>query len=180
MTAPLHGAQAIGSEPLACPLLARPARAAGLEDLDRVNEVVTASVGSWYPAPRVRRLAHTSVLYAEPDLAHMSVLLVDDPSDCGVAVATWEQAAEWHVPPAARGAILHGLHVVPRWQRMGFRTGLPALAEQRAAARGLDGIAVRAVRVAERFFRSCGFHDLEVDSARAPHPRRIGKSLARA
>lgn len=137
-----------------------PGSEASRSDLDRlnaVNRVIEEAVETWGVADRVRRLALPTLLYDEVDLRHMRFLLLDDSEGEAVAFATWEDFGETGEAHSTRHLRLHGLYVLPHWQRRGLGSSLLEFVCLRAGMQGIDGILVRAWREAEAFFRRHGF-----------------------
>jgi len=145
------------------------------DELDTVNEVVAASIGSWELPARVRRLALPSLLYNEADLKQMSVVMLEQ-AEGGVAVAAWETAADRDAVTDLRPILLHGLYVVPKTQNQGLGTALLELASHWALVRGFDGITARVWRESETFFRNRGFDQLTRPDA-GSYPLQMWRAL---
>ena len=141
-------------------------------DLALVNQIVGRALSSWQVADRVMRLAMPSLHYTATDLEHMEFVLTKA-EDVPVAVAAWESDTS-----AARAAteelLLHGLYVMPDWQRCGIGGSLLQHVEVLAAERGARSVTLHAWRDAETFFRARGF---EPDSEQLLYPRRLRKHL---
>ena len=149
-------------------------------DLGAVNHVVGEAVRSWNLPARVLRLALPSLLYTSQDLAQMSAALAargTEPDDEAVGVAVWESADGDDVPAGGRAILLHGLYVVPRWQRRGVGGNLLEFVSTWAESREFDAIVLRAWRESERFFRAHGFRSMHTGKSAHLHPRRLYKAL---
>ena len=136
-----------------------------LERLDTVNRVVEKAVGTWSLAERVRRLVLPSLLYHEIDLQHMRFLVLDDEEGEAAAVAVWEEASFEGENQSARSVQLHGLYVLPRWQRQGLGSSLLEFVSLWTGRRDIAGITARAWRESEPFFRLNGFEPLNQQSS---------------
>ena len=153
------------------------AHEATASDLHTVNRVIHESLVSWGLPERVRRLATPSLSYNETDLQHMSVILMTNAEGAGIAVAAWEEASKREVPVNARGVLVHGLYVIPQYQRRGLGTRLIELVAKRLAEHRMDGMTVRAWRDSLAFFLSRGFAPMDADSDPDTYPRRLWKAL---
>jgi GNAT superfamily N-acetyltransferase len=150
---------------------------ASVADLHTVNQVVNESIASWGLPERVRRLATPSLSYNESDFQHMNVILLTNPERKGVAVAAWEEAAGTDMPESTHGVLIHGLYVVPEYQRRGLGSRLIELVAKRISEHDGDGMAVRAWRDSLAFFLSRGFTPLHSQQSGETYPRRLWKAL---
>ena len=89
------------------------------EHLQDVNRVVEQAVEGWEIADRVRRLALPSLRYTDSDLQHMRFVLLDDSAGDTIAIAAWEDCEHLERTEKAWQLELHGLYVLPQWQRQG-------------------------------------------------------------
>lgn len=94
-------------------------RRAALDDLSTVNDIVTAAVLGWPMAERLKRVALRVLTYDAVDLREMEVLLAEV-DGLPVGVAAWDPGAVLHGSGVRRGALLHGLYVVPEAQGCGI------------------------------------------------------------
>lgn len=152
-------------------------RAATAADLDAVNRVVVEAVKSWRLPQRVHRLATPALTYDATDLAHMSIALLTDANGLGIAVAAWEEASRHQAPDDSRAVLLHGLYVVPRYQKMGIGTRLTELVVRWAGDHGFDAVVVRAWRDSLQFFRSIGFEPIAATDQATQYPRQLWKAV---
>ncbi|MCP5155929.1 MAG: GNAT family N-acetyltransferase [Ectothiorhodospiraceae bacterium] len=146
-------------------------RLADVDDIPRINRVVEASLATWDVAERVRRLALPSLSYDAFDARHMTFVLAEA-RGAVVGVAAWEPAGPGDAPPGRRALLLHGLFVVPQWQRQGVGAALLAAARRAATDARADGVVVRAWREAEGFFLAQGMLGFPGD-APDRSPRRL-------
>ncbi len=153
------------------------ARAATGADLDVVNCVVDQAVSSWGLPARVQRLATPALHYDATDLAHMQVILLSESDGSGVGVAAWEEAGRHEAPQQVRSVLLHGLYVVPAYQRMGLGSRLAGLVAQWSVERGFGGVTVRAWRESLPFFTAIGFEPLERADTAGLYPKRLWKPV---
>ena len=152
-------------------------RTAKAEDLDAINRVVVEATTSWGLPARVHRLATPALTYDAIDLAHMTIVLLGDSNRGGIGIAAWEEASRHQAPDHCRAVLLHGLYVVPRYQRMGLGKELSGFVLEWADQRGFDGVVVRAWRDALPFFRSIGFAPF-TDAGQADRdPRQLWKPV---
>lgn len=131
-----------------------------LERLNDVNRVVEQAVMAWSTSDRVRRLSLPLLRYSEMDLRHMKFLLLDDSAGEAVATAAWEETEADGAERGARCLQLHGLYVLPQWQRQGLGSSLLDFASLYAVSHDIDTIAVRAWREAQPFFHEHGFEPI--------------------
>jgi GNAT superfamily N-acetyltransferase len=153
------------------------ARAAAASDLEAVNQVVSDAVLAWGLPERVHRLATPGLNDDATDLAHMSIALLSESNGSGIGVAAWEEASRHQAPDDTRAVLLHGLYVIPRYQRMGIGTRLTGLVVQWARDRHFDGVIVRAWRDALPFFSSNGFQPIAHGDPASLYPRQLWKPV---
>lgn len=147
------------------------------EQLDRINRVVAAAIGTWDLPERVKRISIPVYLYHESDLPHMQFVAArSGESDEIVGFAAVEEADPAEGP--ARGAmLLHGIYVDPRYLRGGIGSALLAAAEKLAASNGASGLLVKAQPDALPFFEACGYHKLPVTDRTRDYEHRFWKPL---
>lgn len=153
------------------------AHEANASDLHTVNRAIHESLVSWGLPERVRRLATPSLSYNETDLQHMTVILMTNAEGAGIAVAAWEEASSTEMPANARGVLLHGLYVIPHYQRRGLGTRLIELVAKRLTEQRMDGMSVRAWRDSIAFFLSRGFAPMDAECRPDIYPRRLWRAL---
>ena len=153
------------------------ARAVTAADLEVVNQVVSDAVLAWGLPERVHRLATPALTYNAADLAYMSIALLSESNGGGIGVAAWEEASRHQAPNGTRAVLLHGLYVVPGYQRMGIGTRLTGLVLQWARDRGFDGVVVRAWRDAMPFFSENGFQPIANGNPASQYPQQLWKPV---
>jgi GNAT superfamily N-acetyltransferase len=138
-------------------------RRAALEDLSTVNDIVTAAVLGWPMAERLKRVALRVLTYDAVDLREMEVLLAEV-DGLPVGVAAWDPGAVLQGGGVRRGALLHGLYVVPEAQGCGIGAALQRRIATRAAVAGCDALVVKSERVSVGYFERCGYRRLADDA----------------
>lgn len=144
--------------------------------LERINQVIAAAMGTWNLAERVRRISLPLYQYRQDDLEHMVFVLAETPTSAIVGVAALEEADE----PGARyqGALLlHGIYVDPACHRCGIGRALLKKAEAIASATGAVGLLAKAQADAVDFFESCGFEKLPATDRSRDYAFRYWKSI---
>lgn len=149
-------------------------------DLDTINGVVAAATLSWNLPARVRRLALPSLLYNAVDLQHMSIARVDADTVGALGVALWEETGDAGQAANKRAVLLHGLYILPHYQRHGVGTRLLELVADWARARGFESIIARAWRESESFFIARGFTARGANGTADTYPRTLCASLRSA
>ena len=153
------------------------AHEAQASDLQTVNRIVSESIASWGLAERVRRLATPCLHYKEPDLRHMTIVVLSVAQGKNVGVAAWEETHPANTSRHTSGSLLHGLYVLPGHQRRGIGARFIELLAQRTRAANGDGIAVRACRDSVEFFLSRGFEQAPSEGSTDTYPLRLWKSV---
>ena len=146
-------------------------------DLANVNAVVVAAVRSWALPDRVMRNAVPSLLYDVHDLRYMHIALLNNNAECAVGVVAWEDAGQQDTLAKQVTTSLHGLYVVPQWQRRGVGDRLLSYVSEWAVAHGAGALVLRAWRESESFFLAKGFTPVLAGNGGDAHPRRLGKML---
>ena len=153
-------------------------REATTADLDTINHIITESVSTWDLPERVRRLATPSLCYRNDDLAHMTVLMLEEKdSRGGIGIAAWEEANSSESDTEARAILLHGLYLLPEYQRQGLGRTLFELVEQRVRGEGFAAIAVRAWRESRGFFDALGFMPANGHEDDDRYPKQMRKAI---
>lgn len=148
---------------------------ASVTDLDTINGILEAAVGSWGLPARVLRLSLSSLRYDPMDLRTMRARLC---TDHGTPVGfSCVEPADPGTISAGRGSLMvHGLYVLPPQQRKGIGSRLLAdvlaFAREQAYAR----LTTRAWREAYGFFASHGF-DPDEPEASSLWPRPLWRAL---
>jgi GNAT superfamily N-acetyltransferase len=135
-------------------------RLAGTQDLAELNQVVEQAIMSWRLPDRVKRLALPSYRYNDLDMQHMEILAAIGPDKALIGLAAWElndQAKPARENPAI---LLHGIYVLPEYQRRGIGSHLLQMVEETARSGGFSGILIRAQSDAVGFFRAKGYSQL--------------------
>lgn len=135
-------------------------RPAGPADLETINGIVSAAVLAWPMAERLKRIAVKVLAYDAMDLRELDVLLAESDGSTA-AVAAWDPGTRLAAVGGARGALLHGLYVLPNRQRAGLGSLLQRRVAETAVALGFDGLVVKAERVAVGYFERCGYARLD-------------------
>lgn len=138
-------------------------RRAAPEDLSTVNDIVTAAVLGWNMAERLKRVALRVLTYDAADLREMEVLMAEV-DGLPVGVAAWDPGAVLQGAGVRRGALLHGLYVVPEAQGCGIGAALQRRIATRAAVVGCDALVVKSERVSVGYFERCGYRRLADDA----------------
>lgn len=129
-------------------------RHAEIEDLAQINHIISASVAGWDLPDRVKRLALASYHYDSSDFSHYELwLAISDGTIAGLMALDKQLMSNRQHEPAL---LVHGLYVLPDYQRQHIGTQLIQLAQQRACDSGADGILLKAIRDAEKFFSAIG------------------------
>lgn len=153
----------------------RPASAA---DLPAINRVIERAVLTWKLPERVIRLALPSYRYHPQDLGHMRLLVAETALGDMLGVAALDAAEPGDLPPHKSGLLLHGLYVDPECHGIGVGSQLLHAACLESAARGLDGLLVKAQPDAVRFFQSRGMTRLPVKNPDLDYPHRLWMATA--
>lgn len=146
-------------------------------DLQTVNRIVSESIASWGLAERVRRLATPCLHYKAPDLQHMTIVVLSVAQGEDVGVAAWEGTHSADTSRRTSGSLLHGLYLVPGYQRRGIGAQFIELLAQRTRAANGDGIAVRAWRDSVAFFLSLGFEQAPSEGSTDTYPLCLWKNV---
>jgi len=146
-------------------------------DLPAINRVIEAAVMTWRLPDRVKRLSLPSYRYTQLDLAHLEMVVAEDPDEGIVGVAAWEDADDGDTPQGFSGLLLHGLYVSPSCHHRGIGRTLIGQAEQAARRQGRDGLLVKAQEDAIGFFVAQGMRRLEVQDAARHYPHRYWKEV---
>lgn len=152
-------------------------RLASVDDLDELNGVVEKAVMSWRLPDRVKRLALPSYRYSQHDMQHMEILLAVGPNTTIIGLAAWELMDERtgeHEKPAI---LLHGIYVLPEYQRRGIGSHLLEMVEEAAHSGHHSGILVKAQTDAVGFFRGKGYSLVSVDTHSTDYPNRYWKAI---
>ena len=124
-------------------------------DLRAINRIIETAVMNWPTEKRLKKLAVGPLQYDEVDLAEYDVLVAEVRGEI-VGVAVWDAEAATLLPNG-EGGLLHGLYVLPLFQRQGVGRSLMDAVFALAAERNLPGLLIKAQRVARSYFEHQGF-----------------------
>ena len=150
-------------------------RSAGSPDLAVINNVVNHAIETWNLPERVRRLAKPSLTYTESDLDFMLAALGENEEGNAIAAALWE-------PEEGRlsrhsSILLHGLYVMPEYQRNGVGACMVEHVSKIARKAGFHGMTVKSWRDSEDFFLKLGFSDSAISGQERLYPRQLWKPV---
>lgn len=137
-------------------------RNADKSDLATINQVITNAVMAWPMPERARRLIVPVLCYNDAeDLDYYQALVWEQDGQI-VGVATWDITRQIDTVKG-RAKLLHGLFIAPDFQRRGIGQTLIDEVAVRAAASdaSLDGLLIKAERVAIGFFEHCGLEQIK-------------------
>ena len=153
-------------------------RLASLQDLDELNQVVEQAIMSWRLPDRVKRLALPSYRYNDLDIQHMEILVAVGPNKAIIGLAAWELHDQYRDAPLTPAILLHGIYVLPEYQRHGVGSHLLKMVEETARSTGLSGVLTKAQSDAVGFFRAKGYSQLPTGPAPNDFPNRYWKSMS--
>lgn len=145
------------------------------DDLERINRIVGAAIGTWDLPERVKRISIPLYHYHESDLPHMQFVLARSRQigeTVGLAALEDADPAEGPVPGAM---LLHGIYVDPRYHRKGIGGLLLSAAEKLAARHEASGLLVKAQADAVPFFEAIGYERLPVEDSLRDYAYRFWK-----
>ena len=152
----------------------RPASAA---DLEQINVIIAAAIGTWSLPARVRRLALPSYQYDDGDLSHLDMTVATS-EQAVVAIAACEPAASRETPAGASGLLLHGLYVHPDHAGTGFGRALFEHCCEQAGAGGHGGLLVKATRDSASYFEHLGMQPVPVSDPQRDYALRYWRPLS--
>lgn len=152
-------------------------RLAGAQDLNELNRVVEQAIMSWRLPERVKRLALPSYRYSELDMQHMEILVAVEPNKALIGLAAWELSDKQDDLDEGPAILLHGIYVLPKYQRHGIGSHLLGMVEETARSAGLSGILVKVQSDAVGFFRAKGYSQLPTHHLTTEFPNRYWKSI---
>jgi GNAT superfamily N-acetyltransferase len=123
-------------------------------DLRAINRIIESAVMNWPTQKRLKQLAVRPLQYDEVDLAQYEVLVAEVHGEV-VGVAVWDAEAATLLPNG-EGGLLHGLYVLPLFQRQGVGRKLMEAVFAVAAERNLPGLLIKAQRVSRSYFEHQG------------------------
>lgn len=134
------------------------------EDLEKINRLIEAAIGTWPIGSRLRRLVATPLRYNWVDFQDFEMVLCYKAA-AEIGVAVWQPDAPLQMAESHQATLLHGLYVAPDAQGYGVGRGLLSEIAQRARARNQDTLYVRAERFATGFFRRVGGRQLQAQES---------------
>jgi GNAT superfamily N-acetyltransferase len=147
------------------------------DELDAVNSIIEAAIGTWNISPRVKRMVLPSYQYNEHDFAHFTLLGARVDGQL-VGLASLEPADSGDIPEGQRALLVHGIYVKPERHGAGIGARLVSAATGEARRLGYTGLLVRAERSAVGFFEKQGFDLLPVLDSAKDYPYRLWLALA--
>jgi GNAT superfamily N-acetyltransferase len=151
----------------------------GPRQLERINQIVTAAIGTWQLPERVRRISLPLYRYSESDLQYMQLVIARDGRHGEIVGLATVEAAEASDFPYREALLLHGIYVDPRYHRRGVGSRLLRAAEALAEAGEASGLLVRAQPDAVDFFDASGYHRLPIEDPLRDYAYRYWKPLRR-
>lgn len=152
-------------------------RSATVADLPAVNAIIDAAVMTWELPERVKRLALPVYRYNTQDLDFLELIVALDSDGHSRGVAGLEPADAAEAPASSQPLLLHGIYVLPDWQRCGIGRRLLQASAAAARRRGFDSLLVKAQAGAEAFFRHQGFASLPATNPERDYPHRFWKPV---
>jgi GNAT superfamily N-acetyltransferase len=129
-------------------------KVASTADLPQINQVVEQAVMAWPLSERLRRLSLPLLIYTEIDYQYYQFLVKRDNTNI-VAIAAWDPHTL--LATAHGNAVLfHGLYVAPDSQGQGMGWQLVQAVADRARELPVDGLLIKAERVAVSYFEQRG------------------------
>ena len=151
----------------------------GPRELERINQIVAAAIGTWQLPERVRRISLPLYRYRESDLQYMQLVIARDGRRGEIVGLATVEAAEASDCPYREALLLHGVYVDPRYHRQGLGGRLLQAAEALAVAGEASGLLVRAQPDAVDFFEASGYHRLPIEDPLRDYAYRYWKPLRR-
>jgi GNAT superfamily N-acetyltransferase len=127
---------------------------ASVADLLQVNKVVEQAVMAWPLSERLRRLSLPLLTYTETDWQYYQFLVMREHGAI-VAMTAWDPHTAL-LTEHGSAALLHGLYVAPDWQGQGLGWQLLQAVADRARALPVEGLLIKAERVAASYFEQRG------------------------
>jgi N-acetylglutamate synthase-like GNAT family acetyltransferase len=150
-------------------------KAADINDLKGINQIITACVYSWDLPDRVKRLTLQSYLYDETDFDHLDIFVATDSNNKILGLAALESAQTMDLPGNQTGLLLHGIYVDPHYQNQHIGEKLLSLSFQHVKDNHLKGLLVKAQASANSYFGHQGFEHLPVINPDKDYPHRWWK-----
>ena len=151
-------------------------RRADSDDLDCINQIITAAVMNWDLPERVKRLSLPTCIYNDIDLRHYHVYLaIQQKQPIATLVLDNESV---NMPGNKVATLIHGLYVHPDQQTRGIGRSLMQIAEQQATLKNADTLMVKAQKSAEGFFLRMGMQKLDIENENRDYPGRYWKSVS--
>ncbi len=142
-------------------------------ELDAINRVITAAIGTWHVSERMKRLAVPLYCYDAGDLELMTLLVAEDDIGKLLGVATLEHMEPGAIKGGSSSLLLHGLFVLPDASGKGIGAELMKAARSRTAELGCEGFFVKAVRESAGYFAHAGLERVHVTCPEQDYPHRF-------
>ena len=152
-------------------------RRGALSELEAINGVIAAAVGTWRVSERVKRLAVPLYCYEAGDLDHMAVFVAEDDAGKLLGIATLEHMAPNTLHGGLDGLLLHGLFVLPGASGKGIGAELMKVARGYSAELGCDGFLVKAAKESAGYFAHAGLQPLRVTRPEQDYPHRFWQTV---
>ena len=152
-------------------------RIASKNDLVAINQVIDVAIMNWPLAERAKRLIMPVLRYSDAEDLDYYQALVWEANQKIVGLATWDISRRIETVNG-KANLLHGLYVSPDFQGRGIGKRLIDEVARRAPPPdpSLDGLLIKAERVAVGFFESCGLTQLKAMSVE-DYPYQFWKPL---
>jgi GNAT superfamily N-acetyltransferase len=109
---------------------------------------------AWPLSERLRRLSLPLLIYSETDWQYYEFLVMRDGSTVA-AMSAWDSHTRLSTQYGS-AALLHGLYVAPDWQGQSIGWQLVQAVAKKARALPVDGLLIKAERVAASYFKQRG------------------------
>lgn len=150
-------------------------RQAAISDLPDINRLVESAVMNWEMPERVKRLSLPSYQYDDQDFLHMKIYIAENDEQKLVGVYALSDAAIDNKSQSA--CLLHGIYVLPDFQRQGIGEALFADAEDHLKKTGGNRLLVKAQAGAIGFFQAQGMTERPVKNNVRDYPYLFQKEV---
>lgn len=141
-------------------------RPATTDDLNAINQLITKAVLNWPMAHRVKRLSLPVLTYDACDMDHYQFLVATF-NDQIVGVAAWDQEALQNLPNG-KGALFHGLYVLPLVKGQGIGSRLMSAVFAAASGQEASGMLIKSQRVSRDYFEHQSLEALAANNDEYP------------
>jgi GNAT superfamily N-acetyltransferase len=146
-------------------------------ELDRINNLIAASTGTWKLTERVKRISLPLYQYREIDLEYMQFVIARTGKLAEIVGLAVVEEADVTECLEHRAMLLHGIYVDPRHHRRGVGSSLLETAESISVANHASGLLVKAQPDALHFFAARGYQRLAVADRSRDYAYRFWKSI---